>query len=121
MSRRVLLAGVPADLRTRLAGALDAAFDVDIEEHADALAVLGVLPNRTYDLFVVLARGETTAGLDLLRFVSQHAIHGGTPAIFVGGGPTDRQAALGLGARLMSADSSEDDLRRGVRDLLGLG
>lgn len=121
MSRRVVFVGEPASLRAQLIGALDAAFDIDVEQHDDALEAIRVLPNRTVDLFVVMAAGCPTPGLDLVRLLRDHRIHGEVPILFVAGSSADRKAALSLGAVLAPADAGDDEIRRLAREALAIG
>lgn len=121
MSRRVVFVGGPADLRTRLEGALDAAFDIDVEHHDDALEAIRLLPNRTVDLFVVLATGNPTPGLDLVQLLREHRVHGEVPILFVAGSSAEREAALSFGAVLASAEPSDDEIRRLAREALAIG
>lgn len=121
MSRRVLAVGRPDTIRTRIAAALDAAFDVDVEQAPDALAAVGLLPSRSVDLFIVLADGGAAPGLDLLRLLREHQSHGAIPVIFVGGSAEQRQAALSLGATLLAHDSPDDEIRQVARRGLAIG
>lgn len=123
MSLRVLLAGGPVPRRDAIAAWLDAAFDLDMEAAPGPLEALAVLPNRDFALIVVMADGEDgrPSGVDLVRFLSQHARHQRTPTVFVGGEPAHRDAARSLGACLLSGTPTEEEVRGLARNVLGLG
>lgn len=123
MSLRVLLAGGPVPTRDAIAAWLDAAFDLDMEAAPGPVQALTVLPNRDFALIVVMADGEDgrPSGIDLVRFLAQHARHQRTPTVFVGGDPSHREAARSLGACLLSETPTEAEVRGLARDVLGLG
>ena len=119
MSLRALLVGEPASRREAIARGLDASFDIDIEQEADGLAAVRSLPGRRVDLFVILADAGSLAGLDLLRFVREHAVHGRTPVLYMGGAPGAEVEALG--ATRLPEGTSLEQVRQRVQELLGLG
>ena len=121
MTRRILVVGLPDTLRSRIARALDDVFDADVDEHAQALVAMRLLPNHAIDLVIALADGGDAPGEDLVDFVRGHAIHGAAPVLLVGGSESARRAAEAAGATLMGPEPSEDAIRLAVREALGLG
>jgi PleD family two-component response regulator len=121
MSLRALVIGEPATRRQALARGLDAAFDLDIEQESDGLAAVRSLPARRVDLFVILADSGNLTGLDLVRFIREHAVHGRTPVLFMGGTPAVIAETESLGATCLPDGSSLELVRQRVQELLGLG
>ena len=123
MSLRVLLTGGPVPRRDAIAAWLDAAFDLDLETVPGPVEALTLLPNRDFALIVVMAQGEDgrASGMDLVRFLSQHARHQRTPVVFVGGERGHRDSARAMGACLLEEGATEEDVRGLARDVLGLG
>jgi len=119
VSLRAFLIGEPASRREAIARGLDAAFDIDVEQEADGLAAVRSLPGRRIDLFVILADAGSVAGLDLVRFVREHAVHGRTPVLFMGG-PSGAEVES-LGAARLPEGTSLEQVRQRVQELLGLG
>ena len=121
MTRRVLLCGGPTALRQRLAAEIDSGFDVVLEEAREVQAALERLPASEWDLFVVLADGGRAPGLDLVRFLEEHALHGQAPVLVVGGSEESRRAALAAGAeRAVGENVAAGELAELVQELLDL-
>ena len=121
MSRRVLLGGGPAALRRRLAAEIDAGFDVVLEQAEDVLAAVASLPASDWDLFVVLSGGGRVPGLDLVRLLDAHVLHGKVPVLFVGGSPSERRAAIAAGAeRTLTEEPEAREVAAAVAELLGI-
>jgi len=121
MSHRILLGGGPSTLRRRLAAEIDAGFDVVLEQADEALATMAQLPASDWDLFVVLSDGGRVPGLDLVRLLEAHALHGKVPLLFVGGSPSEQRAALAAGAeRTLTGEPEARELADAVAELLGV-
>jgi DNA-binding NarL/FixJ family response regulator len=122
MSRRVLVAGGSEEHRAGVIRVVDAAFDVDIEERADLAGVLRLLPNKGLDLVVVLSGSDDLPGLDVVRFVHEHALHRDVPLVFVSSSEDERAQARSAGAlRALGSDAADVELRRAVSEALGIG
>jgi DNA-binding NarL/FixJ family response regulator len=122
VSRRVLLAGSRPELLSRLAAEIGSGFDVVLEQADDVMTALDRLPASAWDLVVVLAEGGRVPGLDLVRLLEAHAIHGRVPVIFVGGDEAERRAALAAGAEAALPEApAPAALASAVSELLGSG
>jgi DNA-binding NarL/FixJ family response regulator len=119
--RRVLVAGGTTSARQRVTTAIDEAFDVDIDEQADVLAALKVLPNRALDLVVVLSAPGVVPALDLVRFLGTHPRHAEVPVLVCVADDTERSDAMALGAAaVLSAEPGSNEVQAAVRQALGL-
>jgi DNA-binding NarL/FixJ family response regulator len=106
----------------RLAAELDAGFDVAIEDCGGVEEALRRLPSSRWDLFVVLSEGGRAPGLDLVRLLESHALHGSVPVLFVGPDEDERRAALAAGAeRAVAPAIPTRDLAQLVTELLDAG
>lgn len=122
MTRRVLLVGGPEPDRRRIGAEIDAGFDVALDECGGVEEALRRLPVSGWDLFVVLAEGGRAPGLDLVRLLESHALHGNVPVLFVGADQDERRAALAAGAeRAVAPAVGSRELAALVTELLDAG